>query len=143
MEKTLSRKWYDKLKCLPQYFLGLIIRLWLGAKYEGIYKGRRVYRFDKEKHPMFSGTALFDTYLPYDAGDKTTAHEHGHHVDGDKWWWLYIPVIGVASLNNNLQARKKGWNKKYYHCYPEWQADKQGKVRHINCEGEFCVRVYP
>ena len=133
----LTRTGKDKLRCLPQYLLGLIIRLVLKAKLEATWNGRRVYRFVKGK--FFSGTALFDTYLPHDAGIKTTAHEHGHHCQGDEEGWLYLPVIGVASLRNNLKARKcvRTWEN-YYRLFPEEDADELGGVRWENG-----VRVYP
>ena len=139
----LTRTWKDKLRCLPQYLLGLIIRLVLKAEYDPKFnfKGRRVYRFKKGK--FFSGTALFDTYLPYTVGLKTIAHEHGHHIDGDRRGWLYLPTSGIKSLRNNLQSRTAGWNKKYYHTPPEDKADEDGGVRHTYCEGEYCVREYP
>ena len=149
----LKHNFWTVLNCFPQWLLGLIIIAVLGAEFEKWYKGRKVFCFEKGKkrrwkwltwfHGRFSGTALYHTILPHDSGSKTIAHEWGHHVDGDKWGWLYLPVIGVASLCNNLESGKVGYNKAYYHKYPEWQADRNGGVRHVNCEGENCVREFP
>ena len=128
-----------RLWCFPQFLLFLIIRAILKAKYERTFKGRKIYRFDKIKHPFFSGTALFHTLLPWDASPVTIAHEHGHHLQGNKWGLLYLPVIGIASLRNNLKARKceRTWFN-YYILYPEAEADWLGGVRVENG-----VRVYP
>ena len=124
----LKRKWYNILWCLPQYLLSLLIRKVLRARFDRMYEGRKLFRFDRGikrrwkwlmwVQDKFSGTALFDTLLPLDSGAKTIAHEHGHHVDGDKWGWLYLPIIGIASLRNNLESRKTGYTKLYYHKYP-------------------------
>ena len=147
----LKRKWYNYLWCLPQVLLFLVVRFIIleGVTFEKLWKGRKIYRFDKTKkrNAFFSGTALFHTLLPLDAGVKTLAHEHGHHVDGDKKGWLYLPATGIPSLRNNLKARKAGWNKAYYHCYPEAEADELGGVVHTNCTLKwagvpYCVREY-
>jgi len=105
------------------------------------YKGRPVYVFDKKASKLnsfFSGTALFFTIIPTDAGKKTIAHEHGHHIQGNYWGWLYLPVIGISSIRNNLKSRTcyKTWEN-YYKLYPEAQADRLGGVVWVNGE-----RVY-
>jgi hypothetical protein len=102
-----------------------------GLRYAQTYQGRRVYRFKKGK--FFSGTALFWTLLPEDAGALTLAHEHGHHIQGNRWGWLYLPVIGIASLVNNLRSRMKDRvASHYYELYPEREADLLGGIIYLN-----------
>ena len=121
-----------------QSLLGAIVCLFLtGKKNGGLFKGRRVIWFKKGK--FFSGTSLgYFILLPYDAGVKTTAHEHGHCKQSRDWGPLYIPVCGIDSLRNNLRARKIQWTyENYYHLWPEDDADKRGGIVWIND-----VRVY-
>jgi len=121
--------WYQVLRELPQTLLGCIVQLFLTEKKDyGLYNDRRVVRFKKGK--FFSGTSLgYWILLPYDAGAKTVAHEYGHCLQSEKWGWLYLPVIGVPSLKNNLKARNcERTAKNYYNLYPEKQADLLGGV---------------
>ena len=115
-----------RLWCLPQLVLFHIVRLVVQAKYDAMWKGRKVYRFDKTKHKFFSGAALFHTIVPYKASTITIAHEHGHHMQGNKWGPLYLLVIGIASLTNNLISRIKDID--YYKRYPEAEADRLGGI---------------
>jgi len=112
-----------------------------GIKFERWYRGRPIFRFDKNASKInrfFSGTALFWTLLPTDAGIKTIGHEHGHHIQGNYWGPLYLPVIGISSLQNNLKSRycRRTWEN-YYKLHPEYQADVWGLIEWENGE-----RVY-
>ena len=110
-------------------------------KFADWYRGRPVFRFDKSKskiNAFFSGTALFWTLLPVDAGMRTVGHEHGHHIQGNMWGPFYLLVIGISSLCNNLKARKCLRTKEnYYNLHPEKWADIWGLVEWENGE-----RVY-
>ena len=122
-------KWYQILLELPQTLLGCIVQLFLTGKMdEGLYKGRRIIRFKKGK--IFSGTSLgYWILLPYDAGAKTVAHEFGHCLQSAKWGWLYLIVVGIPSLRNNLKSRTcERTSKNYYELYPEKEADTLGGI---------------
>ena len=122
-------KWHNFLWEGLQTLLGCIVQLFLtGKKDGGLYKGRRVIWFKKGK--FFSGTSLgYWILLPYDAGEKTTAHEWGHCVQSSRLGPLYLPVTGVPSLRNNLKARKcERTRENYYKLYPEAEADRLGGI---------------
>ena len=122
-------KWYNFLWEGLQTLLGCIVLLFLtGKKDGGFYKGRRIIRFKKGK--FFSGTSLgYWILLPYDAREKTTAHEWGHCMQSSDLGPLYLPVMGVPSLYNNLKARYCTRTKEnYYKRYPEADADRRGGV---------------
>jgi hypothetical protein len=61
--------------------------------------------------------------------DETIDHEYGHYLQGMMFGWLYLIVIGIPSLMNNLIARvNKPFSNDYYNKYPEKWADKLGGV---------------
>jgi hypothetical protein len=113
----------------------------VSKKDNGLYKGRRVIRFNKEKTlwGFFSGTSLgYWIFLPYDARQRTVAHEWGHCDQSADWGLLYLIVYGIASLYNNLKSRNcKRTFENYYELYPEYDADLRGDIIWING-----VRVY-
>jgi hypothetical protein len=122
-------KWYSWIREGLQTLLGCIILLFLSGKLDsGLYKGRRLIFFDKGK--FFSGTSLgFWIILPKDAGAKTIWHEYGHCLQSAKWGFLYLFVIGIPSLRNNLKARTCARTREnYYNLYPEKEADRLGGV---------------
>jgi hypothetical protein len=141
----MKMKWYEYflyLWCLPQFLLCLIVMCFIkDIKFDRWYRGRPVFVFDRgasKINDFFSGTALFWTLLPSNAGMRTIGHEHGHHIQGNKWGLIYLPVIGIASLRNNLKARNCERTKEnYYDLYPEAEADELGNVVWVNG-----VRVY-
>ena len=126
-------KWYNHLwECL-QTLLGCIVLLFLREiTDEGLYKGRRVIRFKKGK--FFSGTSLgYWILIPKNASDIVKAHEWGHCMQSGVWGLLYLFVIGIPSLRNNLKARTcKRTNENYYKLYPENDADDRGGVIWVN-----------
>jgi hypothetical protein len=138
-------RWYEYplyLWCLPQVIvlIGVLIAL-KGVKFEKWYRGRMIFRFDRKASKLnafFSGTALFHTILPLESGQKTIGHEHGHHIQGNEWGPLYLIVIGISSLRNNLKSRNcQRTRENYYRLHPEYRADILGNVIWLNG-----VRVY-
>jgi len=123
-------RWYNFLWEGLQTLLGCIVLLFLKQKTFSpyLYKGRQVVWFEKGK--FFSGTSLgYWILLPYDAGDKTTAHEWGHCVQSKRLGLFYLPVVGIPSLRNNLRSRYCERTKEnYYNLYPEEEADRLGGV---------------
>jgi len=62
-------------------------------------------------------------------------------LQSKKWSWLYLFVIGLPSLCNNLRGRKiyesmtyEEVQKDYYNRYPEKEADKLGGVVWVDGE---------
>jgi hypothetical protein len=57
-------------------------------------------------------------------------HEYGHTIQNYIFGWLYLIVIGIPSLVNNIRSRyNKRVLKTYYQRYPEKWADKLGGVK--------------
>lgn len=121
--------------CFPQYLLFLLLKIILKATFYEKYEGKEIWTFNKEKYPYFSGAALFHTLLPDTQKDNqlTIQHEHGHHLQGNKWGPLYLLAVGIPSLINNFRSRKNQWvSENYYLLYPEKQADRLGGLSYID-----------
>lgn len=59
----------------------------------------------------------------------TAKHEHGHQIQSLYLGFLYLIVVGIPSVCNNIWSRiAKKDHKWYYSRYPENWADKLGKV---------------
>ena len=60
------------------------------------------------------------------------AHEYGHTIQSRRWGWLYLPVVGLASVIH-LWFRDMGWiwdrKSDYYAVWPENKADELGGVK--------------
>jgi len=123
---------------LPQHLLGLLLISYLEATDTTEY-GIKYYYFDKYKKRVidfsyFSGVSLGSyILLPLSANKNTILHEHGHSKQSLIFGWLYLLVIGIPSLCNNLWDRwfHKTWSGQsrhdwYYSRYPEKWADKLG-----------------
>jgi len=119
---------------LPQNLIGLlIILLYKAQKYE-IYRGCVVYQISSK---FLSGGSLGryivleDAYFAHpDKAFNTIKHEYGHYRQGLIFGPLYLLVIGLPSVINNLISRKdKQYRKNYYKRYPEKWADTLGGVK--------------
>ena len=143
-------KWYQILWELPQTLLGWIISKCVTIKFVKEYNGRWIicFRQDNWLSKLISGTSLGRfILLPVDDIDKiTVAHEYGHCLQSAKWGWLYLPVIGLPSMCNNLRGRKiyprmtyEEVQKDYYNRYPEKEADRLGGV--IWVDGERILKL--
>ena len=82
-----------------------------------------------------SGVSLGKYIILKTTNDNTIKHEYGHSIQSRKWGWLYLFVIGIPSVANNLWDRyfHKKWSREkrikwYYSRWPEKQADLLGKV---------------
>ena len=132
-------KWYQILRELPQIILGWIIFCFLSVKDYSHYVDRIVITFYRDNwfSKIFSGTSLGRyILLPENNNhDIVVRHEYGHCLQSKKLGWLYLLVIGIPSIINNLWDRTmhKQWDyakriKWYYGRYPEKQADILGGV---------------
>ena len=84
-------------------------------------------RFD---HPFISGFSLGEfIFLKRYNGVKTLGHEKGHSRQSRILGVLYIPIVAIPSVINNLRARKNPRiMESYYRRFPEKWADKLGGV---------------
>lgn len=71
----------------------------------------------------------YDTYYSQGNLEITVKHEHGHQIQSLYFGWLYLFVIGIPSVINNITSRiYKKSSRWYYNRYPEKWADKLGNV---------------
>ena len=128
----------------PQMLLGLILVKILKAHKHTILmdNGERIinyWHFDRNSKfsKFISGVSLAVYILLSDNNndDRTICHEYGHCLQSKKLGWLYLIVIGLPSIINNLWDRNfhKDWAyqdriKWYYSRFPEKQADVLGEV---------------
>lgn len=112
---------------LPQCLLGFILIHLYNVKYSETYKGIDVYKGD------FPGAISLGLYILMNkrSGENTKKHEWGHTRQSLRWGWLYLPVVGLASIS---WGKLRDWSKKlkkrsYYSVWPENAADKLGKVK--------------
>lgn len=120
--------------CFPQNLLGALFVLFVRAKKINEYKECLVYKF---KSKFFSGSSLGNFIILEEVYfrrkkelEKTIKHEYGHFLQGCILGPLYLFIIGIPSVLNNLLARKNAKiSLDYYHRYPEAWANKLGGVK--------------
>ena len=135
-------KWHQILWELPQTVLGWFVSRRVTVENETAYKGRRMLWFKEDSwfsRLLSSGSLGLYILLPSGSDLNAAGHEYGHCLQSAKWGWLYLPVIGIPSLFNNLRGRivYKGWTRAqseadYYSRYPEKEADRLGGVERRN-----------
>ena len=143
-------KWYQILWELPQTLLGWLISKCVTIENKTEHEGRRLIFFKRNNwfSRTFSGGSFgFYIFLPVDSDQITVAHEYGHCLQSKKWGPLYIPVIGLPSMSNNLRGRSiyplmtyNEVQEDYYNRYPEKEADQLGGV--VWLEGERVLKDY-
>lgn len=122
---------------LPQNLIGFI---WtrFSQKYE-IIPGYTVYFIPCFKAGVSLGQYIIldPIYKQFDINSliNTVKHEYGHKIQSKYLGWLYLPLVGIPSVCNNIWDRlfHKKWDnakreKWYYSKYPEKWADKLGGV---------------
>lgn len=121
---------------IPQTLLGFLVFLGFIISFQKLgkaewYKGRPIINFATTS--WLSGSSLgYFIFLParfLKNRNKDIKHEHGHQIQSMILGPLYLFIVGIPSVINNLRARN---NRKilltYYERYPEKWADKLGKV---------------
>jgi hypothetical protein len=64
--------------------------------------------------------------------ENTAKHEHGHQIQSLYFGFLYLLIIGLPSVLNNIRSRIANKDSKWYYSrYPEKWADKLGGVERI------------
>lgn len=110
---------------LPQCLLGLLMLPFMG-KLELISYKKYCFAFKAKNMPSGISLGTF-AYLSYDKAKKTAivAHEQeGHTVDSKRWGPLYLLVIGIPSLLNNIFE----FTECYYDFYTERWANKHANL---------------
>lgn len=75
------------------------------------------------------GNFIFLTERSIFYDKNVIAHEYGHSLQSYMLGLLYLLIIGIPSLINNLRSRTNAdIRKRYYTLYPEKWADKLGGV---------------
>lgn len=115
---------------LPQAAVGWVLYLIYGrgASLELTVKDATV--VINRKFP--GGVSLWPyIFLDYYCG-VDIAHESGHTIQSKRWGWLYLPVVGLASVIH-LWCKHHSiiWDRKsdYYAVWPENEADRLGGVK--------------
>jgi hypothetical protein len=96
------------------------------------YKDKNVYILESFRGGISLGNyILVDFYRKEFYSDlvrmslsNSVKHEYGHCIQSQRWGWLYLPVVGVASLCE-VFFDKDG---NYYDDWPESEADRLGGV---------------
>ncbi len=103
--------------CLPQTFLGYLIRLFLKKRIKGI----RPFRSVKVIYTDLDFGASLGKYIFLKASsDKLLFHEYGHTIQGFIFGPLYLILVGLPSIFWNLIARiSPKIRSTYYERYPE------------------------
>jgi len=131
---------------LPQHLVGLVLIWFTGAKKNGYQKksnGDVVWFWEyepKNKFTQYLSGASLGQYIILPAERavdwNTVMHEHGHSKQSELLGLLYLLVIGLPSVCNNLYDRyaHRTWSyedsvKWYYNRYPEKWADELGGVK--------------
>jgi hypothetical protein len=75
------------------------------------------------------GNFIFLTERSVFYDKNVIAHEYGHSLQSYMFGLLYLLIIGIPSLINNLRSRTNAdIRKRYYKLYPERWADQLGGV---------------
>jgi hypothetical protein len=110
---------------LPQSILAMLCTLFLSITFRDNTSGRMVC-YVSNKIGVSFGEYIF-LYKGLD--EKSLKHELGHSKQSRIFGPLYLLLVGLPSVANNLIARvSKKWAENYYKRYPEKWADSLGGV---------------
>lgn len=129
--------WY--IWMLPQNCLGLLVSWIWPTTFLSNYLESRVYTITSAYIPGASlGKYIFINWRTRRGYFyKTVRHEYGHYLQGKIFGPLYLLIIGIPSLVNNIRAR---YNTRvattYYERYPEKWATELGDKIMGNCTWE-------
>lgn len=117
---------------LPQHLLAIVLLIIHSRNIVEIktYKSSIVFICDKFISAGISlGNFIFLTERSIFYDKNVIAHEYGHSLQSYMFGLLYLFIIGIPSLINNLRSRTNAdIRKRYYTLYPERWADKLGGV---------------
>lgn len=117
---------------LPQHLLAVVLLL-IYRRYiveTRLHNTSIVFICDKFMSAGISlGNFIFITERTLEYDKNVIAHEYGHSLQSYMFGLLYLLIIGIPSLINNLRSRTNAdIRKRYYKLYPERWADKLGGV---------------
>ena len=105
---------------LPQCLLGLLMMPFMG-KLELISYKKYCFAFNAKNMPSGIAVGCFIFFSPNIDDRKTVVeHEYGHCKDSKLFSWLYLIIIGLPSVLNNIFK----FTDCYYSWYPERSANK-------------------
>lgn len=120
--------------CFPQQILGLLVRLFTGAKKQA--GGYYVYKLN-------SGSVTLGTFImlceAHKDNERVLKHEQGHTKQSYILGWLFLFVIGIPSIvwAGCFKRYRKKHGVDYYSFYTEKWADKLGGVGVIQTGSPF------
>lgn len=119
---------------LPQHLLALLMLMFLKVEGKKEHKSATVYLVDSKR--IFGISLGNYIILHKDFGDmeRTIKHEFGHTLQSYMFGPLYLLIIGLPSVIQNILSSifyklgKPEMHRNYYKRYPENWADKLGGV---------------
>jgi len=118
---------------LPQHLLALVIKLIVKPENKEIYKNVTIYKMYNYKFAISLGNYIFINSGRKDE-EILKAHEYGHSIQSLILGPLYLFIVGVPSITQNILSTityifgyKKMYSN-YYNRFPENWADKLGGV---------------
>lgn len=130
---------------LPQHLLALIILL-INRKNTRVMETATGIKYYLVKYIMDCGISLGD-YIIIDADFSVCIvdvhHEYGHSIQSHIFGPLYLLVIGLPSIINNIISRVKDKPFKWYYTrYPEKWADSLGGVKQVETPSGYWYRRF-
>jgi len=117
---------------LPQHLLAVVLLLIYRRHIveTRLHNTSIVYICDKFMSSGISlGNFIFITERILEYDKNVIKHEYGHSIQSYIFGWLYLLIIGIPSMINNLRSRTDNdIRSRYYTLYPEKWADKIGGV---------------
>lgn len=128
---------------LPQHLLALIILL-INRKNTRVMETATGIKYYLVKYIMDCGISLGD-YIIIDADFSVCIvdvhHEYGHSIQSHIFGPLYLLVIGLPSIINNIISRARDKSSKWYYTrYPEKWADSLGGVKQVETPSGYWYR---
>lgn len=115
---------------LPQAIVGFIIYIHMFSNAQLVERSKGVIWVFNTR--FYSGISLWPFIILKRDKPVDRAHEYGHTIQSRRWGWLYLPVVGLASVVH-LWFRDNGWiwdrKSDYYAVWPENKADELGGVK--------------
>lgn len=120
---------------LPQNLLGLLVKFFIKAELYDVFGTHCVVYITEKKNfgAISLGRYIIMEKRIYDDPNlyyNCVRHENGHFLQGKRFGPLYLIIVGLPSIINNILARIFGGKfiSNYYKKWPENNADKLGDV---------------
>ncbi len=136
MKKSVKKvfKWITFIWQLPQHLLGLAMIAIIKPESKTTYKSATIYMMDKNNFGISLGDIIILNKRWSSSSPDLIPHEYGHTIQSHMFGPLYLLVIGLPSITQNIicmmlkrMGKPKMWEN-YYKRFPENWADKLGGV---------------